>query len=157
MKRLICILLFLLLFPVFSFADLPDISSLSYDELLRLRQDLNLFIWTSKEWKHVEVPTGIYVIGVDIPAGHWTIKPPAGEFVSIEYFKEVDETGRRPLDMFSNYVSESIADEKSSYASFIYNREVDFVLKDGFYLIISSGPYAIFEPYVSKPQFSFFD
>lgn len=64
MKRLICILLFLLLFPVFSFADLPDISNLSYDELLRLRQDLNLFIWTSKEWKHVEVPTGIYVIGV---------------------------------------------------------------------------------------------
>lgn len=157
MKKMFCLLFILIFIPVFSFADAPDLSGLSYDELINLREQFNLLIWNSKEWKHVEIPTGIYVIGVDIPAGHWTIKPPAGDAVVIEYFKDVDETGKRPLDSLYNYDAESIADDNCSYASFVPMREVDFELKEGFYLTIVNGPYAIFEPFVSKPAFSFFD
>ena len=157
MKRFFILCLVLCFLPVVAFADLPDLSGLSFDELLQLQNQLNFSIWNSKEWKHVEVPTGVYIIGVDIPAGHWTIKPPAGDGVVIEYFKEVDETGKRPLNTLSNYDAESIADENSSYASIVPMREVDFILKEGFYLTIVNGPYAVFEPFVSKPAFTFFD
>ncbi len=38
MKKLFCLLFALVLFPIVSFADIPDISGLSYDELLQLRE-----------------------------------------------------------------------------------------------------------------------
>lgn len=155
MKRFFCIIFVLVLLPVFSFADLPDLSGLSYAELVQLRGQINLAIWNSEEWQSVEVPSGVYIIGVDIPSGHWTLKPPAGGSVVIEYFKNADETGKRPGDVLSNYYSESLADESSSFASFVHMREVDIDMKDGFYLSIVNGPSVIFEPYTSKPAFSF--
>ena len=131
------------------------LSSLSYEKLVELKSEINLQIWNSKKWKRVEVPAGVYVIGVDIPAGHWTLKPPAGGSVVIEYFKTADETGKRPANVLSNYYSESLADESSSYASFVYMREVDIDMKEGFYLTVVNGPSVILEPYISKPSFSF--
>ena len=155
MKRFFCFLFVLVLLPIFCLADLPDLSGLSFDELLQVRDQLNLLIWNSSDWQSVEVPSGVYVIGVDIPSGHWTLKPPAGGSVVIEYFKDVDETGKRPAYVSSNYFSESLADESSSFASFVYMRQVDIEMKDGFYLTVVNGPSVIFEPYTSKPAFSF--
>ena len=155
MKRLLCVLFALTLLPVYALADLPDLSGLSFDELVQLREQINLAIWNSSEWQQVTVPAGVYVIGVDIPAGHWTLKPPAGDSVVIEYFKTADETGKRPGDVVNGYYYESLADEDSPYASFVYMREVDIDMKEGFYLSIVNGPCVIFEPYTSKPSFSF--
>ena len=132
-----------------------DLSQMSYDELVQLRDQINLAIWNSQEWQSVEVPSGVYVIGVDIPAGHWTLKPPAGDCVCIEYFKDIDETGKRPADSLSNYYSESLADESYAYASLINMRQVDIDMKEGFYLTVINGSSVIFEPYISKPAFSF--
>jgi len=155
MKRFFCILFSLFLLPVVSFADLPDLSGLSADELISARDQLNLLIWNSESWQSVEVPAGVYVVGVDIPAGHWTLKPPAGGSVVIEYFKNSDETGKRPADALDNYFSESLADEASSYASFVHMRQVDIDMKEGFYFTVVNGPFVIFEPYTSKPAFTF--
>ena len=41
MKRFFCFLLVLVLLPVISLADLPDLSGLSYDELVQLRDRIN--------------------------------------------------------------------------------------------------------------------
>lgn len=50
-----------------------DISSLSFDELISLRQQIDMAIWASDGWQEVEVPSGVYIVGEDIPAGRWTI------------------------------------------------------------------------------------
>ena len=64
MKKLLTIILILALaVPAAALADLPDISSLSYDELIQLKDQLNLAIWNSQEWQEVEVPAGTYQIG----------------------------------------------------------------------------------------------
>ena len=75
MKKLLCLLFVLVLLPVVSLSDLPDISGLSYEELVQLRDCINLAIWNSEEWQEVTVPPGLWKIGDDIPAGHWTIRP----------------------------------------------------------------------------------
>ncbi|MBO7663767.1 MAG: hypothetical protein J6U01_10385 [Clostridia bacterium] len=133
------------------------LSSLSYDRLVELKEQINLSIWNSKKWKSIEVPAGVYIVGRDIPAGHWTLKAPVGEYVSIEYFQSVDETGKRPADVFTNYYSEVLADESSAFASSFYVREIDLEMKEGFYLTVINGRTVIFEPFISKPAFSFFD
>lgn len=156
MKKLIALILVLVFVPVLSFADLPDLSGLSFDELIQLRDQLNLAIWNSDKWQQVKVPAGFYIIGKDIPAGHWTIKPATGDFIIlVQYFKEVDETGKNVLDSFTNCSTSSLTDSSSIYADVIYDREVDYEFKEGFYLSISNGPYVIFEPYISKPAFEF--
>ena len=30
-------------------------------------------MWKTKEWQKVEVPAGVYQVGVEIPAGEWTL------------------------------------------------------------------------------------
>ena len=155
MKRFLALFLALVLFPLAALADLPDISGLSYDDLITLRGQIDLALWSCSEWKSVEVPAGVYRIGTDIPAGHWTLKPPAGESVTIEYFKEADETGKNALNVFENYFSTSVCDESSDLFSIIPYPQTDIDMRDGFYLAIVNGPSVIFEPYVSKSAFSF--
>ena len=51
-----------------------DLSGLTYNELVELKDQINLAIWECDEWQEVEVPQGIWKVGEDIPAGHWTIR-----------------------------------------------------------------------------------
>ena len=68
-------LLLALLFSTLAFASAEsfDLSGLSYDELITLRQRIDLAIMQSDGWKEVTVPVGTYVIGRDIPAGDYTV------------------------------------------------------------------------------------
>lgn len=50
-----------------------DLSGMSFEELLDLRNAVDKAIWASDGWQEVEVPAGAYVIGEDIPAGKWNI------------------------------------------------------------------------------------
>jgi hypothetical protein len=53
-----------------SFADVPDITNLPYEELLQLQANVNLALWASDGWQEVAVPVGkYYIVGVEIPAG----------------------------------------------------------------------------------------
>lgn len=54
-------------------AEIPDVSDLSYEELIQLQEKLSQALWASDGWNRVNVPMGNYVIGTDIPAGRWTI------------------------------------------------------------------------------------
>ena len=90
MKKLILLLLVLALLPVGCFADLPDISGLSFDELIQLNRQVRQALWASDEWKEVKVPAGVYKIGEDIPSGQWSIQAPSGSYVYIAYGTNIE-------------------------------------------------------------------
>ena len=91
MKKLICIMIALLI-PVAAFAEV-DLTGMSYDELVQLKDQVSLAIWESEEWQEVEVPAGVYTVGEDIPAGKWTIKAADGISVTIEWGDLLDDSG----------------------------------------------------------------
>ena len=74
MRKLITVLLIICMIPVISAAEL---SGLTFDQLIELQQDLTAEIVSRPEWQEVTVPAGEWVIGVDIPAGYYSIKSTA--------------------------------------------------------------------------------
>lgn len=92
MKKLISLILCLLLVavPGVSSAEL-DLSSMSLQELIDLRQQITMAMWKTEEWQEVTVPAGIYKIGEDIPAGRWTIS--SDEFAYITLGSKLDVYG----------------------------------------------------------------
>ena len=74
-KRIIFIIVFLLLLSFSLAVAETDLSNMSYDELIELQKDLVNEIMSRPEWKEVEVPAGQYTVGIDIPAGIYSMKP----------------------------------------------------------------------------------
>lgn len=152
MKKLICVLLSLLiLFPVSVHADENRFASFSLDELYQIRKELNSEIMSRYSWEEVTVPAGFYVIGEDIPAGHWTISYSPGTYAYIEYFKETDETGKQVRDSFVNYYYETLCDPENEMATIAKIQEIDLELKEGYYFVIHYDP-VIFKPYTGRPS-----
>lgn len=132
-----------------------DLSGMSYDELVALKDQINLAMWQSDEWQEVEVPQGVWLVGEDIPAGHWSIKTDAS-WASINIGTKLDETGKSIDYMDSRFVR---YEQVSSPSSSIYDpksdkTEVDFDLTDGTYVVIEYGS-VIFTPYSGKPALNF--
>ncbi len=73
MKKLFSVILLVCMIPVFAFA--ADLSDLSFDELIKLRDEINAEIVSRPEWKETEIPAGQWIVGEDIPAGTYCIKP----------------------------------------------------------------------------------
>ena len=86
MKKLFSILLVLCLFTSLALAE-TNLSQMSYDDLLTLQKDLVKEIMSRSEWKEVEVPAGQYTIGVDIPAGWYSVRPKSQSSYSSLYFR----------------------------------------------------------------------
>ena len=153
MKRFVCLLFVFVFVPLFAFADLPDISSLSYDELVQLKDQLNLAIWNSQEWQEVTVPPGTWKIGEDIPAGHWTIKPGISHgYFYVWYFEQPNEFNQ-PFARLTKHTNQAIATEDWHAFDEEYIHEVDFDMIDGWYFYNEKT--VIFTPYSGKPSFGF--
>lgn len=90
MKKIIAILLVVLSISV-AFAD-TDFSSMSYDELIELQKSLTAEIMSRPEWKEVNVPSGVWIVGEDIPAGTYSIRIRSGFSSRIDC---VDAKGRQ--------------------------------------------------------------
>ena len=60
-----------------------DLKSMTFDDLIALRDQLNAEILSRPEWKEVKVPAGEWVVGKDIPAGSYSIVIPKGGSVVI--------------------------------------------------------------------------
>ena len=155
MKRFFCFLFVLILFPFVSHADLPDLSGLTYAELVQLRDQLNLAIWNSQEWQEVTVPIGVWTVGEDIPVGHWSISlsPSAsGKWASVKYCDRLNEAGTDAGNQFYcdiyAYLDVASADNDK------YPQKIDLDLKPGTYIIIGHGP-VVFTPYSGKPDLGF--
>ena len=75
-KKIISVVILVALLFSFSLAVAEtNLSEMSYDELIALQKDITNEIMSRPEWKEVEVPAGQYTIGVDIPAGWYSMKP----------------------------------------------------------------------------------
>lgn len=68
-----------------------DLTELSLSKLIELREEIQAAMWASDEWQEVEVPTGFYRVGKDIPAGHWTITPKIG-YADVSYGDRANES-----------------------------------------------------------------
>ena len=94
MKRLSIVLIAaVLLLPAAAFADLPDISDLSYDELIQLRDMVNSAILNSSENQKIELDPGLWAVGVDIPAGTWLVTPVDNQYMNLWYGDKLNDSG----------------------------------------------------------------
>ena len=158
MKRLLSVLLLLCLLPVLSFAYDPDLSSLSFDELISLREQVNLALFNSDGWQSVEVPAGFYQIGIDIPAGHWTITPAPDNRFNLCY---ADKTNASLSDIGPgwdsingwNGILSSKKNKDGSWRDTEYPHSLDLLLTEGWYIRFSGT--VIFTPYVGKSDLGF--
>ena len=156
MKKLLTIILILALaVPAAAFADLPDISNLSYDDLVKLKDSINLAMWNSQEWQEVTVPIGVWVVGEDIPIAHWSISidpNSSRKWVSVTYCDLLNEAGTDAGNQFYckiySYQTIGSADNEN------YPQTIDLDLKPNTYIIIEKGS-VVFTPYSGKPSLGF--
>ena len=135
---------------VSAFADV-DLSGMSFDELVALKDQINLAIWNSEEWQEVEVPQGVWEVGADIPEGKWTIKAMLNANTYVRVGNEVKNGG---TDV-SSKTSKLITDEGYSYfdaSSDVTSWTIE--LKVGDYVQIDYGS-AVFMPFSGKPSLGF--
>lgn len=145
MKKLLSLLVLVALFlSVPASADV-DLSGMSFDELIALREQVNLALWATEEWQEVTVPAGAYEIGKDIPAGYWTITPIPGEMASISWGPKLEEGGTR-VDYMTSYGDAVLAAKGSAYSDYNDVSSVSWNLTDGSYLVIDMAS-VIFTPY----------
>jgi len=152
MKRFTALFLaavLLLAFP--AAADELDLSGLSFDQLVALRDQLNLAIWNSKEWKEVTVPAGVWTIGEDIPAGYWTVRPLPGDYVSVTYCDSLDEFGTGVAAGWKGWNGCLTGRDDDMTAS--EPHEVSLDMKAGMYFI--NRHTVTFTPYAGKPDLGF--
>ena len=75
MKKLVALAMVLLLALSFSYGS----AEVKFDDGIPLSQKQAILLtvlesmWQSDEWQRVEVPAGVYEVGVEIPEGEWTI------------------------------------------------------------------------------------
>lgn len=153
MKKLFFLFLATLLLFSSASADPVDLSGLSFDELVALRDQINLAIWNSQEWQEVTVPAGIWIVGQDIPAGHWSIRVAAEkDYFYISCFDKLNEIEKRP-DSGARLVQEEIATPGYSAFGEKTPESADLILEDGWFFKCNGD--VIFTPYAGKPDLGF--
>ena len=156
MKRFLCIAFCVVLFPVFALADLPDISGLSYNELVQLKDHTNLAMWNSQEWQEVTVPAGVWEVGKDIPEGHWSISLAVeDQLTHIVYTDILDEFGKDVTYGWKGWHG-SLCNKKNKDGTLRmpeYPEQADIDMKAGMYFI-NKVP-VNFTPYSGKPDLGF--
>lgn len=136
-------------------ADQVDLSGMSFDQLVSLRDQLNLAIWNSQEWQEVTVPSGTWEVGEDIPEGHWTITVVDGAGGNYAYTDVIDKYGKEPGPKWQGISGILNATRKrdGSYYFPFEDRSVDIKMEDGMFFI-NTAP-VIFTPYAGKPDLGF--
>ena len=138
----------------FASAETIDLSALSYDELVALKEQINLAIWKCQEWQEVEVPQGVWVVGEDIPAGKWTIKAANGVRATVYWGDTLDASGMSLSYSSRIYELETLYSVNHSRYDRGDPTEVTWDLKEGQYFIVANG-IVVFTPYAGKPSLGF--
>lgn len=132
----------------FALADV-DISNLSYDELVSLVNEAQMLMMKSDKWQRVEVPTGVYEIGKDIPEGYWTISPISTyPYISVSWGTKLDDT-KRDIARGCRIDGSIISGPDSSIYEVGDATSVSWQLMNGQYLIIERGT-AVFTPFTGN-------
>lgn len=154
MKKLLSVLLILCLVIPSAIAEI-DLSGLTFSELVELRDKCLTEMTKRDEWQEVTVPTGVWEIGKDIPAGHWDIrcsKVTANSYAVITYVSELDETKKKASFMATTRYADLIKPEGSR--AMTNNIVIDLEMNEGMFLIVERCP-VIFTPYTGKPNLGF--
>ena len=134
MKRLIALLLACLLVVPCAFAEDIDLSSLSFNDLVILKERISQELTTRPEWKSVPVPPGLYQVGVDIPAGEWCLKcADSSVFVHVTCGTKLNDT-KTDVDGGFEFYDLIYKEEDGSRTTYI-----NAVLYDGLYLKVEDG------------------
>lgn len=149
MKKLLCLLLCLLCLPTFALAEV-DLDSLTFVELIELREQITAEITSRPEWKEVFVPAGVYEVGVDIPAGHWTITP-QNDSVSFNYGSALNDT-KTNIDYAKMTTTGSAAKAGTSMSDFFGMESVSINLSEGNWIYLDNP--SVFTPYI-RPSLGF--
>ena len=126
MKKLLALILVLCCVSGCACADF-DLSIMSYDDLVALQKAIVAEIMSRPEWKEVEVPAGTWIVGEDIPAGSYSVKPADVSAVVFKLYKDEND--------------------KYGDSSIILDVLGKVVLEDG--MIVSLNYAAIFAPAVT--------
>lgn len=86
MKKLFTLILIVCMMTAVASAE-TDLSGMSYDELIDLRQKVTAEIMSRPEWKEVEVPAGTWTVGRDIPAGAYCVKISGSRMANVSVWK----------------------------------------------------------------------
>lgn len=124
-----------------------DLSELSFDDLIQLRQDVNDALFTSPEWESVTVPQGVYQVGVDIPACHWTLNAVENDYTAVYYCEKLDEHG---LMYGRGYCASYVLSNTPAKG----NIGIDIDMEEGMYIIIERSV-AVFTPYTGARDLGF--
>lgn len=154
MKKLIAMLCVMVIMPFAALAEI-DLSGMSYDELVSLKDKINLAIWESQDWQEVTVPQGIWLVGKDIPAGHYTLTC-AGEYAYIKIGDVLDEMGK-DIDHRASKTYYGVVITSPNWSKFEPHNDLpsdDINLTEGLYVYIEDGD-VIFSPYAGKPSLGF--
>lgn len=149
MKKVISVILALLLaLPVCALADV-DLTGMSFAELVALRAEVDKALWASDGWQEVDVPVGAYLVGRDIPAGHWTITMAKNSrgFSVVYVCNKLDVTETTFAD-YSSIISD-VAVYGEAGAEVDDATSADVLLSDGQYVVIEYGN-VVFSPFTGK-------
>ena len=159
MKKIAATLLAIMLAMVLASASADvDLTGMTFDELVALKDQINIAIWNCKEWQEVTVPQGVWKVGEDIPAGTWTVKCSEGGFrAEISWGEKLTDNGE---EIYSsgryskyNYV---VNPEHKYYKPGEDMTEYTFTVQDGDYIIVAGDEsQALFTPYGGKPSLGF--
>lgn len=122
-----------------------DLSGMTFDELLALKEQINAALWASDEWQEVTVPAGVYEIGKDIPAGHWTIRPVDGDTAMV-YWGSILDQPKTDIAGGAVLAYEQITSPSDSYAA---HNNIEFVSWDltvGSFIVVKDSA-VIFSPF----------
>lgn len=148
----LCFYLCFCCFPAFS--ENIDISGLSFSELVVLKDRINLALWNSDEWQEVEVPAGVWIIGEDIPSGHWTISAVPDSFANITYCDALAPDGQSPANGWQGWNGVLTGYKNSDGSWYEHGRNsVDLNLENGHFLIVYTD--VVITPYSGKPSLNF--
>lgn len=155
MKKILCSLLAILFLSVSSaFAADIDLSNMSYDELVALKDKINLAIWNSHDWQEVTVPQGLWEVGKDIPEGHWTVRCATDAYAEVYYGDTIAEDGRS-IKITKRFVHEEVV--SPDYRTFEDGKdlaEFSFTVQKGDFIFIDKSS-VVFTPYAGKPDLGF--
>ena len=154
MKKLVLLTLLLIALSVPALAEV-DLSGMTYDELVALKDQINLAMWNSQEWQEVTVPQGVWKIGEDIPEGHWSITASDGVWARVSYSSALDDNQKEADYHTKDYYSSQV--NSTTYRSFDPNKDISLIdidAKNGAYIVIEYGS-VVFTPYAGKATLGF--
>lgn len=155
MKRVIVLAVVLMLVGAIAMSEGIDLTGMSYDELVVLREQINLAIWESEEWEEVTVPQGTWIVGEDIPSGHWTVEAYPGSTTLIKVGDTLQDNGKDVMSYTQRFFDAYIVSPTyKNYKNGEDKTTIDFEFLDGDYVQIKSGS-AVFKPFSGKPDLGF--